>query len=119
MNWSGREKGAPARSARNIGHTVTNDLYPFLDSQRWSERRAAALMTQRKVDASLIHAHTFPLKDLPTGLRYARARDAWWHQSRHEEPSKPRPQIHDLTAQGEVILSAYWVARAKVNDAVG
>jgi len=35
-------------------------------------RRAAALMAQRRFDASLIHTHTFALKDLPTGLRYAR-----------------------------------------------
>ena len=31
-----------------------------------------ALMAQDKVDASLIHTHTFSLQDLPVGLGYAR-----------------------------------------------
>jgi L-iditol 2-dehydrogenase len=29
-------------------------------------------MEQQRFDASLIHTHTFPLEELPTGLRYAR-----------------------------------------------
>jgi L-iditol 2-dehydrogenase len=34
----------------------------------------AALMAQRKIDASPVHTHTFALDELPTGLRYARDR---------------------------------------------
>ena len=35
-------------------------------------RRAAALMAQRKFDASPVHTHTFPLSELPEALRHAR-----------------------------------------------
>ena len=36
--------------------------------------RAMALMAQKRFDAKLIHTHTFPMKDLQTGLKYTRER---------------------------------------------
>ena len=33
-----------------------------------------ALMAQKRFDAKLIHTHTFPMKDLQTGLKYTRER---------------------------------------------
>jgi L-iditol 2-dehydrogenase len=33
-----------------------------------------ALMTQRQFDATIIHTHTFPFKDLPTAIKYQRER---------------------------------------------
>ena len=47
-------------------------LYGIRGEGRSAVRRAAALMAQDRFDASLIHTHTFPLSELPTGLRYAR-----------------------------------------------
>jgi len=57
-----------------IGHIVTNNIYLYgiRGEGQSAVRRAAALMAQKKLDASLIHTHTFPLTELPTGLRYAR-----------------------------------------------
>ena len=58
----------------DVSHIVTNNIYLFgiRGEGRSAVRRAASLMAQKKIDASLIHTHTFPLKELPTGLRYAR-----------------------------------------------
>ncbi|MED5534924.1 MAG: zinc-binding dehydrogenase [Pseudomonadota bacterium] len=55
-------------------HIVANNIYLYgiRGEGRSAVRRAAALMTQDRFDASLIHTHTFPLGELPTGLRYAR-----------------------------------------------
>jgi threonine dehydrogenase-like Zn-dependent dehydrogenase len=36
--------------------------------------RAAALMAQRRVEAKLIHTHTFSLDDVPTGFKYCHER---------------------------------------------
>jgi L-iditol 2-dehydrogenase len=36
--------------------------------------RAAALMMQKRIDAKLIHTHSFALSDVPTAIRYARDR---------------------------------------------
>jgi len=58
----------------DVGHIVTNNIYLFgiRGEGKSAVRRAASLMAQKKLDASLIHTHTFPLKELLTGLRYAR-----------------------------------------------
>ena len=56
----------------DVGRIVADNIYLFgiRGEGQSAMRRAAALMGQNKVDASLIHTHTFPLQDLPTGLRY-------------------------------------------------
>jgi L-iditol 2-dehydrogenase len=58
----------------DVRHIVSNNIYLFgiRGEGKSAVRRAAALMAQRRFDASLIHTHTFALTDLPTGLRYAR-----------------------------------------------
>ena len=58
----------------DVGHIVTNNIYLFgiRGEGKSAVRRAASLMAQKKLDASLIHTHTFPLEELLTGLRYAR-----------------------------------------------
>ena len=55
-------------------HIVANNIYLYgiRGEGKSAVRRAAALMTQNRFNASLIHTHTFPLGQLPTGLRYAR-----------------------------------------------
>jgi threonine dehydrogenase-like Zn-dependent dehydrogenase len=58
----------------DVCHIVTNNIYLFgiRGEGKSAVRRAASLMTQKKLDASPIHTHTFPLEELETGLRYAR-----------------------------------------------
>lgn len=58
----------------DVRHIVSNNIYLYgiRGEGQSAVKRAAALMAQDKFDASLIHTHTFPLSDLPTGLRYAR-----------------------------------------------
>ena len=58
----------------DVGHIVSNNIYLFgiRGEGKSAVRRAASLMAQKKLDASLIHTHTFPLEELLTGLRYAR-----------------------------------------------
>jgi L-iditol 2-dehydrogenase len=58
----------------DVRHIVSNNIYLYgiRGEGQSAVRRAAALMAQGRFDAGLIHTHTFPLADLPTGLRYAR-----------------------------------------------
>lgn len=58
----------------DVRHIVSNNIYLYgiRGEGQSAVKRAAALMAQEKLDASLIHTHTFPLSELPTGLRYAR-----------------------------------------------
>jgi 2-desacetyl-2-hydroxyethyl bacteriochlorophyllide A dehydrogenase len=58
----------------DVRHIVANNIYLYgiRGEGKSAVRRAAALMTQNRFDASLIHTHTFPLSELPKGLRYAR-----------------------------------------------
>jgi 2-desacetyl-2-hydroxyethyl bacteriochlorophyllide A dehydrogenase len=58
----------------DVRHIVANNIYVYgiRGEGKSAVRRAAALIEQGRFDASLIHTHTFPLEDLPTGLRYAR-----------------------------------------------
>ena len=60
----------------DIAHLVKNNIYTFgiRGEGRSATRRAMALMTEKRFDATKIHTHTFPLADLPTALRYARER---------------------------------------------
>ena len=48
--------------------------YGIRGEGRSATRRAAALMAEKRFDATKIHTHAFPLADLPTALRYARKR---------------------------------------------
>jgi threonine dehydrogenase-like Zn-dependent dehydrogenase len=60
----------------DIAHLVRNNIYVFgiRGEGRSATHRAAALMSQKRFDAKLIHTHTFPLAELPTALKYARER---------------------------------------------
>jgi threonine dehydrogenase-like Zn-dependent dehydrogenase len=46
-------------------------LYGIRGEGKSATHRAAALMSQKRFDATKIHTHTFGLDDLPTALRYA------------------------------------------------
>lgn len=60
--------------AVDVRHVVSNNIYLYgiRGEGKSAVRRAAALMAQGRFDASLIHTHTFPLRELQQGLRYAR-----------------------------------------------
>ncbi len=60
----------------DLAHLVKNNIYAYgiRGEGRSATRRAMALMSERRFDATRIHTHTFPLTDLPTALRYARER---------------------------------------------
>ena len=60
----------------DLPHMVKNNIYAYgiRGEGRSATRRAMALMAEKRFDATKIHTHTFPLKDLPTALRYARDR---------------------------------------------
>src|SRR5438309_7078236 len=60
----------------DVAALVTNNLYLYgiRGEGKSATHRAAALMAQKRFDATKIHTHTFALDDLPTALRYARDR---------------------------------------------
>jgi len=60
----------------DIAYLVRNNIYVFgiRGEGKSATHRAAALMSQRRFDAKLIHTHTFPLEEVPTAIRYARER---------------------------------------------
>jgi 2-desacetyl-2-hydroxyethyl bacteriochlorophyllide A dehydrogenase len=60
----------------DLAYIVRNNIYVFgiRGEGRSATHRAAALMAQKKFDATLIHTHSFGLDALPTALRYARDR---------------------------------------------
>ncbi len=60
----------------DLAYLVRNNIYVFgiRGEGRSATHRAAALMTQKRFDAKLIHTHTFPLSEVPTAIRYARDR---------------------------------------------
>jgi L-iditol 2-dehydrogenase len=60
----------------DLAYLVRNNIYVFgiRGEGRSATHRAAALMTQKRFDAKLIHTHTFPLAEVPTAIRYARER---------------------------------------------
>ena len=60
----------------DLGQLVMNNvyLYGIRGEGKSGTHRAAALMAEKRFDATLIHTHTFPLDELPTAIRYARDR---------------------------------------------
>jgi L-iditol 2-dehydrogenase len=60
----------------DVAALVRNNIYLYgiRGEGKSATHRAAALMAQKRFDATKIHTHTFVLDDLPTALRYARAR---------------------------------------------
>lgn len=60
----------------DVAALVRNNIYVFgiRGEGKSATHRAAALMAQKRFDAKLIHTHTFPLKDVPEAVRYARER---------------------------------------------
>jgi L-iditol 2-dehydrogenase len=60
----------------DVAALVTNNIYLYgiRGEGKSATHRAAALMAQKRFDATKIHTHTFALEDLPTALRYARDR---------------------------------------------
>ena len=81
----------------DIKHIVTNNIYLFgiRGEGRSATHRAAAMMEQRKFDASKIHTHTFMMADLPEALRYARERvdDAIKVVVKNEQPVPIRGEL--------------------------
>jgi 2-desacetyl-2-hydroxyethyl bacteriochlorophyllide A dehydrogenase len=63
----------PEPAAIDVAHIVRNNIYLYgiRGEGRSATHRAAALMSQKRFDATKIHTHTFGLHDLPTALRYA------------------------------------------------
>jgi L-iditol 2-dehydrogenase len=63
----------PEPAAIDVAHIVRNNIYLYgiRGEGRSATHRAAALMSQKRFDATKIHTHTFGLDDLPTALRYA------------------------------------------------
>jgi threonine dehydrogenase-like Zn-dependent dehydrogenase len=57
----------------DVAHIVRNNIYLYgiRGEGKSATRRAEALMSQKRFDATKIHTHTFTLDDLPTALRYA------------------------------------------------
>ncbi len=57
----------------DVAHIVANNIYLYgiRGEGKSATHRAAALMSQKRFDATKIHTHTFGLHDLPTALRYA------------------------------------------------
>ena len=60
----------------DIANLVRNNAYIYATRGEGKSacHRAMALMAQKRFDAKLIHTHTFPMKDLQTGLKYTRER---------------------------------------------
>jgi threonine dehydrogenase-like Zn-dependent dehydrogenase len=60
----------------DIAHIVRNNIYVYgiRGEGKSATHRAEAFMSQKRFDATKIHTHTFPLKDLPTALRFAKDR---------------------------------------------
>ena len=60
----------------DIAHIVRNNIYIYgiRGEGKSATHRAEAFMRQKRFDATLIHTHTFAMKDLPEALRYARDR---------------------------------------------
>ena len=62
--------------AVDVAHIVRNNIYLYgiRGEGKTATHRAEAFMRQKRFDATLIHTHTFPMKDLPEALRYAKDR---------------------------------------------
>ena len=66
----------PYVSSSADSYLVINNIYLYgiRGEGKSATHRAAALMQQKRFDASIIHTHTFPMNDLLTALKYARER---------------------------------------------
>ncbi|WP_088347693.1 MULTISPECIES: zinc-binding dehydrogenase [Rhodomicrobium] len=62
--------------AVDVAHIVRNNIYLYgiRGEGKTATHRAEAFMRQKRFDATLIHTHTFAMKDLPEALRYAKDR---------------------------------------------
>ncbi|MGE0846800.1 MAG: zinc-binding dehydrogenase [Flavobacteriaceae bacterium] len=62
--------------AVDIAHLVRNNIYLYgiRGEGKTATHRAEAFMRQKRFDATLIHTHTFDMKDLPEAIRYAKDR---------------------------------------------
>jgi L-iditol 2-dehydrogenase len=60
----------------DVAYFVRNNIYIFgiRGEGNSATHRAASLMAQKRINAKLLHTHTFPLSELPTALKYARER---------------------------------------------
>ena len=60
----------------DLAYLVRNNIYVFgiRGEGKSATHRAAALMAQKRFDATIIHTHTFPLAEVPTAIRYASER---------------------------------------------
>jgi L-iditol 2-dehydrogenase len=60
----------------DVAYLVRNNIYMFgiRGEGNSATHRAASLMAQKKINAKLLHTHTFSLDDLPTAIKYARDR---------------------------------------------
>ena len=60
----------------DVKHLVANNIYVFgiRGEGKSGTHRAAALMEQKRFDATLIHTRTFDMSDLPEAIRYAKDR---------------------------------------------
>ena len=60
----------------DLAKLVRNNIYLYgiRGEGRRATHRAAALMQQKRFDATLMHTHTFPLEDVPIAFRYCRDR---------------------------------------------
>ena len=60
----------------DLGYLAVNNIYLFgiRGEGRSATHRAMAFMADKRFDATKVHTHTFPMKDLPEALRYARER---------------------------------------------
>jgi L-iditol 2-dehydrogenase len=60
----------------DLAQLVRNNIYVYgiRGEGNSATHRAAALMTQKKFDAKLMHTHTFTLEEVPTAFKYFRER---------------------------------------------
>jgi L-iditol 2-dehydrogenase len=81
----------------DVAHIVRNNIYLYgiRGEGKSATHRAEAFMRQKRFDATLIHTHTFAMKDLPEALRYAKDRveDAIKVVVRNEHSSAQRKAI--------------------------
>ncbi|RMF34298.1 MAG: alcohol dehydrogenase [Alphaproteobacteria bacterium] len=60
----------------DLGYLAVNNIYLYgiRGEGRSATHRAMAFMASKRFDAAKIHTHTFPMRELPTAIRYARDR---------------------------------------------
>ncbi len=60
----------------DLGYLAVNNIYLYgiRGEGRSATHRAMAFMASRRFDATKVHTHTFPMRNLPNALRHARER---------------------------------------------